>query len=175
MHETGREPGHRTGHEPGHGPGTRTATKGGDTSMTTPDSRIPRFHLAMPVDDLAAARRFYGGVLGLAEGRSADTWVDWNLHGHQFVTHLAPRRGEGVRNAVDGHDVPVPHFGLLLTPPDFHDLADRLRAAGTSFVIEPCVRFEGLPGEQWTMFLLDPAGNALEFKAFADDAQVFAV
>ncbi|WP_381803052.1 VOC family protein [Streptomyces niveus] len=143
--------------------------------MTTPDSRIPRFHLAMPVDDLAAARRFYGDVLGLPEGRSADTWVDWNLRGHQFVTHLAPRREAGVRNAVDGHDVPVPHFGLLLTPPEFHELADRLRAAGTTFVIEPYVRFEGLPGEQWTMFLLDPAGNALEFKAFADDAQVFAV
>lgn len=159
----------------GHEPGTGTATKGGDTPMTTPDSRIPRFHLAMPVDDLAAARRFYGGVLGLTEGRSADTWVDWNLRGHQFVTHLAPRRGEGVRNAVDGHDVPVPHFGLLLTPPEFHDLADRLRAADTTFVIEPYLRFEGQPGEQWTMFLLDPAGNALEFKAFADDAQVFAV
>lgn len=153
--------------------------------MTTPDSRVPRFHLAMPVDDLAAARRFYGNVLGLPEGRSSDTWVDWNLSGHQFVTHLAPRRsegvrgegvrGEGVRNAVDGHDVPVPHFGLLLTPPEFHELADRLRAAGTTFVIEPYVRFEGLPGEQWTMFLLDPAGNALEFKAFADDTQVFAV
>jgi extradiol dioxygenase family protein len=135
---------------------------------------IPRFHLAMPVDDLAAARHFYGEVLGLAQGRSADTWVDWNLNGHQFVTHLAPKKAERIHNPVDGHDVPVPHFGLILTIPDFHTLADRLRAASTDFVIEPYVRFEGQPGEQWTMFLLDPAGNALEFKAFADDAQVFA-
>ncbi|WP_372662672.1 VOC family protein [Amycolatopsis kentuckyensis] len=136
---------------------------------------IPRFHLAMPVDDLTAARRFYGEVLGLDQGRSADTWVDWNLHGHQFVTHLAPKGPEGIHNPVDGHDVPVPHFGLILTIPGFQALAERLRAAGTEFVIEPYVRFEGQPGEQWTMFLLDPAGNALEFKAFADDSQVFAV
>ncbi len=143
--------------------------------MTLPDSAIPRFHLAMPVDDLAAARRFYGGVLGLAQGRSADTWVDWNLYGHQFVTHVAPRRAEAVHNPVDGHDVPVPHFGLLLQVAQFHQLADRLRAAGVEFVIEPYLRFEGQAGEQWTMFFLDPAGNALEFKAFADDTQVFAV
>jgi extradiol dioxygenase family protein len=136
---------------------------------------IPRFHLAMPVDDLAAARRFYGEVLGLAQGRSADTWVDWNLHGHQFVTHLAPERPQRVHNPVDGHDVPVPHFGLILEVEQFKALAERLRAAGTRFVIEPYVRFEGQAGEQWTMFLLDPAGNALEFKAFADDSQVFAV
>ncbi|MEV6643058.1 VOC family protein [Amycolatopsis sp. NPDC051371] len=136
---------------------------------------IPRFHLAMPVDDLAAARRFYGEVLGLAQGRSADTWVDWNLHGHQFVTHLAPGRPQRVHNPVDGHDVPVPHFGLILEVDAFKALAERLRAAGTEFVIEPYVRFEGQAGEQWTMFLLDPAGNALEFKAFADDSQVFAV
>jgi extradiol dioxygenase family protein len=138
------------------------------------DSPIPRFHLAMPVDDLDAARRFYGEVLGLEQGRSSDTWVDWNLHGHQFVTHLAPDTPGRVHNPVDGHDVPVPHFGLVLTVDRFHALADRLRAAGTDFVIEPYVRFEGQPGEQWTMFLLDPAGNALEFKAFADDSQVFA-
>ena len=142
--------------------------------MTVLDSPIPRFHLAMPVDDLAAARRFYGEVLGLREGRSADTWVDWDLAGHQFVTHLAPRRVGPVHNPVDGHDVPVPHFGLILTVPRFHDLADRLRTADVDFVIEPYVRFEGRPGEQWTMFLLDPAGNALEFKAFADDSEVFA-
>ncbi|WP_314175885.1 VOC family protein [Streptomyces winkii] len=153
--------------------------------MTTFDSPVPRFHLAMPVDDLTAARHFYGEVLGLEQGRSADTWTDWNLHGHQFVTHLAPGRGHGdddgrgdadggVHNAVDGHDVPVPHFGLILSVPEFHKLADRLRAAGTEFVIEPYVRFEGQAGEQWTMFLRDPAGNALEFKAFADDGQVFA-
>jgi extradiol dioxygenase family protein len=135
----------------------------------------PRFHLAVPVDDLTAAREFYGSVLGLEQGRSADTWVDWNLHGHQLVTHLAPAREQGSSNAVDGHDVPVPHFGLILTIPDFHEVAERLRAGGQQFVIEPYVRFEGEPGEQWTMFLLDPAGNAMEFKAFADDAQVFAV
>jgi extradiol dioxygenase family protein len=139
-----------------------------------PDSPIPRFHLAMPVDDLAAARRFYGEVLGLAQGRSAETWVDWNLYGHQVVTHLAPERSRSIHNPVDGHDVPVPHFGVILTVADFQSLADRLRGAAAEFVIEPYVRFEGEVGEQWTMFLLDPAGNALEFKAFADDAQVFA-
>jgi extradiol dioxygenase family protein len=143
--------------------------------VTLPAFSIPRFHLAIPVDDLAAARHFYGTVLGLPQGRSADTWVDWNLHGHQLVTHLAPGRAERVHNPVDGHDVPVPHFGLLLQIAQFHELADRLRAANTEFVIEPYLRFEGQPGEPWTMFLLDPAGNALEFKAFADDGQVFAV
>ena len=143
--------------------------------MTVLDSPIPRFHLAVPVDDLDAARAFYGGTLGLRQGRSSGTWVDWDLHGHQFVTHLAPGRSERVHNPVDGHDVPVPHFGLVLTVPRFQELAQRLCEAGTAFVIEPCVRFAGEPGEQWTMFLLDPAGNALEFKAFADDARVFAV
>lgn len=136
---------------------------------------IPRFHLAMPVDDLDAARRFYGETLGLEQGRSSDTWIDWNLHGHQFVTHLAPKKSERVHNPVDGHDVPVPHFGLVLTVDEFTKLAGKLQEAGTKFVIEPYVRFKGEPGEQWTMFLLDPAGNALEFKAFADDSQVFAV
>lgn len=143
--------------------------------MTTLDSPIPRFHLAVPVDDLEAARRFYGDLMGCEQGRSADRWVDWNLYGHQFVTHLAAGRPERVHNPVDGHDVPVPHFGLILTVDAFHELAERFRAADTDFVIEPYVRFAGQPGEQWTMFLLDPAGNALEFKAFADDAQVFAV
>ena len=136
---------------------------------------IPRFHLAMPVDDLDAARRFYGETLGLEQGRSSDTWIDWNLHGHQFVTHLAPKKSERVHNPVDGHDVPVPHFGLVLTVDEFTKLAGKLQEAGTKFVIEPYVRFKGEAGEQWTMFLLDPAGNALEFKAFADDSQVFAV
>ena len=143
--------------------------------MTPSASAIPRFHLAVPVDDLGTARHFYGDVLGLEQGRSAQRWIDWNLHGHQFVTHLAPGRSPQAHNPVDGHDVPVPHFGVILTIPEFHQLADRLRAAGTDFVIEPYVRFAGQPGEQWTMFLLDPAGNALEFKAFADDSQVFAV
>ena len=143
--------------------------------MTLSAPSIPRFHLAIPVDDLTAARHFYGQVLGLSQGRSAETWVDWNMHGHQLVTHLAPGRAERVHNPVDGHDVPVPHFGLLLQVAQFHELADRLRAAAIEFVIEPYLRFEGEAGEQWTMFLLDPAGNALEFKAFADDTQVFAV
>lgn len=135
----------------------------------------PRFHLAVPVDDLDTARAFYGDLLGCPQGREADTWVDWDLYGHQLVTHLVPRAADRVagRNPVDGHDVPVPHFGVLLGVEDFHLLAARLRDAGVRFVIEPHLRFAGLPGEQWTMFLLDPAGNALEFKAFADDAAVF--
>jgi extradiol dioxygenase family protein len=134
----------------------------------------PSFHLAIPVDDIATAREFYGGVLALPEGRSADVWVDWNFYGHQLVTHLAPGAGDAGHNQVDGHDVPVPHFGLLLSTEDFHELARRLKEAGTRFVIEPYLRFAGEPGEQWTMFLRDPAGNALEFKAFADESQVFA-
>ncbi|MBP2477408.1 extradiol dioxygenase family protein [Crossiella equi] len=134
---------------------------------------VPRFHLAIPVDDLDAARYFYGEVLGCPQGRSADSWVDWNFHGHQLVTHLAPRRADA-HNPVDGHDVPVPHFGLLLGTVQFDELAERLRAVGTQFVIEPYLRFAGEKGEQWTMFLRDPAGNALEFKAFAHDDQVFA-
>jgi hypothetical protein len=141
--------------------------------VTVLDSPIPRFHLAIPVDDLDAARHFYGTVLDLVQGRSADTWVDWNLQGHQLVTHLAPGGQVRVHNPVDGHDVPVPHFGLLLSVTDFHRLAERLRANDTEFVIEPYLRFEGQTGEQWTMFLRDPSGNALEFKAFADDSQVF--
>ncbi len=142
--------------------------------MTVLDFPTPRFHLAMPVDGLSAARQLYGEVLGLEQGRSAGTWVDWNLHGHQVVTHLAPSRVSRIRNPVYGHDVPVPHFGLILAIPAFHKLADRLRDSGVEFVIEPDVRFDGEVGEQWTMFLLDPAGNALEFKGFADDSQVLA-
>lgn len=136
----------------------------------------PRFHLAMPVHDLAAARSFYGDLLGCREGRSAPTWVDFDLFGHQFVAHLAPTRPDlpAATNPVDGDDVPVPHFGVLLSPADWDELATRLRDAGVDFLIEPHVRFVGQPGEQRTMFFLDPSGNALEFKAFADDAQVFA-
>lgn len=136
----------------------------------------PAFHLAIPVDDLDRARAFYGGVLGLPEGRSAEAWVDWNCYGHQVVTHVVPGppRGPAGHNPVDDHQVPVPHFGLVLSISDFHALADKLRAAGVTFVIEPYLRFAGEPGEQWTMFLLDPAGNALEFKAFRDEAQLFA-
>ncbi|MGD6757088.1 VOC family protein [Streptomyces sp. BH105] len=137
------------------------------------------FHLAIPVDDLSAARDFYGKVLGFAEGRSDTRWIDWNFGGHQVVTHQVgdgtPRERRAGTNPVDGHEVPVPHFGLVLPVPEFQQLADRLTAAGTDFVIEPYVRFPGEPGEQWTMFFLDPAGNALEFKAFADLDQLFAV
>ncbi len=136
---------------------------------------VPRFHLAVPVDDLDAARGFYGGVLGCAEGRSADTWVDFDLFGHQLVVHLDPdHRPSTTTNPVDGDDVPVPHFGALLDPVTWKDLAERLVAAGTTFVIEPHTRFAGEAGEQSTMFLRDPAGNALEFKSFADARQVFA-
>lgn len=139
------------------------------------DDRPSRFHLAMPVHDLVEAREFYGGVLGCGEGRSADTWVDFDLYGHQFVAHLdANLQPSTLSNPVDGHDVPVPHFGVLLTPNEWADLAERLRSAGVTFVIEPHTRFAGQVGEQSTMFLLDPSGNALEFKAFADDSQVFA-
>jgi extradiol dioxygenase family protein len=133
------------------------------------------FHIAFPVDDLAAARAFYGGVLGCPEGRSAPDWIDFDLFGHQIVAHLKPGHREAAHtNPVDGHDVPVPHFGVVLAMPDWQALADRLTLAGISFVIEPHIRFKGQVGEQATMFFLDPAGNALEFKAFADVTQLFA-
>jgi uncharacterized protein len=135
----------------------------------------PPFHLAFPVDDLAAARDFYGRVLGCTEGRSSARWVDFDLRGHQIVAHLAP---EAVRarasNSVDGDEVPVPHFGLVLAMDEWRALAERLRDASVEFVIPPTVRFAGEPGEQATMFLYDPAGNALEFKAMADPAKLFA-
>ena len=134
---------------------------------------IPRFHLAFPVDDLAAARAFYGGVLGCAEGRSSATWVDFDFHGHQLVAHLAAASAI-TRNAVDGDAVPVPHFGLVLGWDEWEALRDRLAAAGTAFEIAPHIRFVGQPGEQATMFFFDPAGNALEFKAFRDIGQLFA-
>ncbi len=140
----------------------------------TSSSDRPRFHLAFPVHDLAAARRFYGDVLGCAEGRSADHWVDFDLYGHQIVAHLTHGRAGRAVNPVDGDDVPVPHFGLLLAPAAWQELADRLRAADVEFVIEPHTRFAGEPGEQSTMFVLDPSGNALEFKAFEHDDQIFA-
>jgi uncharacterized protein len=134
----------------------------------------PRFHLAFPVNSLAEARAFYGDLLGCPEGRSADDWVDFDFHGHQIVAHLAPADVAAATNVVDGEDVPVRHFGLILTLADWQALAARLQAAGTRFIIEPQVRFTGLPGEQSTMFLTDPSGNALEFKAFADEAMIFA-
>jgi extradiol dioxygenase family protein len=133
------------------------------------------FHLAFPVHDLAAARAFYGGVLGCPEGRSSDQWIDFDLHGHQIVAHLDPAaKPVAVANPVDGHHVPVPHFGVVLTMADWEALADRVRAAGVTFGIEPHVRFKGQAGEQATMFFSDPSGNALEFKAFGDDAALFA-
>ena len=136
---------------------------------------LPPFHLAFPVDDLAAARRFYGELLRCPEGRSADHWVDFDLHGHQIVAHLAPGAVRArASNAVDGDDVPVPHFGIVLGIAEWKALAERLVEAGVEFVIAPTVRFEGEPGEQATMFLLDPAGNALEFKAMADPSKLFA-
>jgi len=134
----------------------------------------PRFHLAFPVRDLAEARAFYGGLLGCPEGRSADDWVDFDFHGHQIVAHLAAETASSATNLVDGESVPVRHFGAILEVDDWKRLADRLVAAGTRFLIEPQTRFKGEAGEQRTMFFLDPSGNALEFKAFTDDAQVFA-
>ena len=137
------------------------------------------FHLAVQVRDIAEARRFYGELLGCPEGRSSERWVDFNLYGHQFVCHLNPELGKGGaalhRNPVDGHGVPVPHFGVVLEMSDWEALVDRLTAAGVRFEIEPYVRFKGEPGEQATMFFLDPSGNALEFKAFRDiEGQLFA-
>lgn len=133
------------------------------------------FHIAFPVDDLDAARHFYGTVLGCPEGRSNSDWIDFSLYGHQIVAHRVDRpRAQPAHNPVDGHDVPVPHFGVVLPPAEWQALADRLKAAGTTFVIEPHTRFPGQPGEQSTMFFHDPAGNALEFKAFADLDQLFA-
>lgn len=136
---------------------------------------LPPFHLAFPVHDLAAAREFYGTLLGCEEGRSAETWIDFNLYGHQIVTHKTKSASPAPQesNPVDGHDVPVPHFGVVLPWDQWERLAGRLKAAGVSFVIEPYVRFEGQTGEQATMFFLDPSGNALEFKAFRNPEELF--
>lgn len=151
---------------------------GGESRRYCAGVDLPRFHLAVGVDDLEAAAGFYGDVLGCSRGRRDRDWIDWDLFGHQVVTHrVEPTGSVGAASAhslVDGHRVPVPHFGVLLTVDDFHALAARLVAARTEFRIEPYLRFDGLAGEQWTMFLHDPAGNAIEFKAFADDADVFA-
>lgn len=135
----------------------------------------PLFHLAFPVKDIAEARRFYGELLGCAEGRSAPNWVDFDFYGHQVVAHLAPEEcGHRKTSAVDGHDVPVRHFGAILPMNEWEALAQKLTSAGIDFIIEPHVRFKGEVGEQATMFFLDPSGNALEFKSFADMSQVFA-
>ena len=140
-------------------------------------SALRPFHIAFPVNDLQAARHFYGEVLGCSEGRSSDQWIDFDFFGHQVVAHLKPRdkaADDAHSNPVDGHDVPVPHFGVVLTQTDWEQLAERVRVAGVKFIIEPYTRFQGQVGEQSTMFFLDPAGNALEFKAFADLSQLFA-
>jgi extradiol dioxygenase family protein len=135
----------------------------------------PPFHLAFPVDDLAKARAFYGDLLGCPEGRSSPEWIDFNFFGHQIVAHLAPGEvGHRSTSAVDGDNVPVRHFGVVLSMSAWQALADRLKRAGTTFIIEPHIRFKGQVGEQATMFFLDPCGNALEFKAFEDIGQLFA-
>lgn len=135
----------------------------------------PPFHLAFPVDDLARARAFYGDLLGCPEGRSSEAWVDFDFFGHQVVAHLSPEEvGLARKNQVDGKEVPVRHFGVILAWDEWHALADRLREKGVRFIIEPGIRFAGQVGEQATMFLLDPAGNALEFKTFRDMARIFA-
>jgi len=138
-------------------------------------SALPLFHLAFPVTSLEKARAFYGGLLGCPEGRSAPDWVDFDFYGHQIVAHLAPEEaGHKSTNAVDGDDVPVRHFGAILPMREWERLAEKLKAAGVPFIIEPHVRFKGEAGEQATMFLLDPCGNALEFKAFKDIGRLFA-
>lgn len=135
---------------------------------------LPPFHFAFPVNDLEKTREFYGKILGCSEGRSSDLWVDFNLYGHQVVAHLKYEKANEVHyNSVDGHDVPVPHFGVVLSIEEFERLATRLREANIKFEIEPYTRFAGLAGEQATMFLHDPAGNALEFKAFRNADQLF--
>ncbi len=137
---------------------------------------LPPFHLAFPVYDLKAARAFWGGVMGCAEGRSAEDWIDFDFCGHQIVAHRAANMAppDAGANPVDGHEVPVPHFGLVLPMDEWRALAERLRTAGIAFVIEPHVRFAGQVGEQATMFFRDPSGNAVEIKAFADPSQLFA-
>ena len=143
-------------------------------ALTTNPGFLSPFHLAFPVHDLALARAFYGDVLGCDEGRSSQEWVDFNFYGHQIVAHLAPQEtAPATRNTVDGHGVPVRHFGLVLPMSDWQALAERLRSRGVRFLIDPYIRFEGQPGEQATFFVLDPSGNALEFKAFDDDSRIF--
>jgi extradiol dioxygenase family protein len=138
-------------------------------------SERPRFHLAFPVKDLAEARAFYGELLGCPEGRSSAEWVDFDFFGHQIVAHLSPNEaGHKEHNPVDGEQVPVRHFGAILSMSAWKELAAKLAGAGTRFIIEPQIRFQGLPGEQATLFFLDPSGNALEFKAFHDDSAIFA-
>lgn len=134
----------------------------------------PRFHLAFPVHDLEAARGFYAGLLGCGVGRESGRWIDFDFHGHQITAHLAAERDQAPVNPVDGDRVPVRHFGLILAREDWDALAQKLARAGAQFLIEPRVRFAGRPGEQATMFVRDPSGNALEFKSFADESAIFA-
>ena len=141
---------------------------------SNPRSSLPPFHLAFPVTSLARAREFYGELLGCPEGRSSEEWVDFNFYGHQIVAHLSPEAGHRSTNLVDGENVPVRHFGAVLPMAHWEALAEKLKRAGVKFVIEPQIRFKGQVGEQATMFLLDPCGNALEFKAFNDINQLFA-
>ena len=145
-------------------------------SASRPASTLSPFHLAIPVSDLDEAKSFYGGVLGLSEGRSSTKWQDYSLFGHQLVVHFvgAEYVGPDWVNPVDGDEVPVPHFGIALKEDDFHTLADRLKAKGVRFIIEPHKRFKGQPGEQWTMFFKDPCGNSLEFKAMTHPGNLFA-
>jgi len=136
---------------------------------------LPPFHFAFPVHDLAASREFYAGLLCCPEGRSSEQWIDFDFYGHQIVTHLSPNaRARDHSNPVDGHNVPVPHFGVVLQMEEWEKLAERLEAAQLDFVIAPTIRFKGLPGEQATMFFLDPSGNALEIKAMRDSGNLFA-
>ena len=138
-------------------------------------ANLPPFHLAMPVNNIAKAREFYAQVLNCNEGRSAEKWIDFDFYGHQLVVHLDPlHHGHNHENSVDGHAVPVPHYGVVLSWEDWHELAEKMKALATEFIIEPYIRFEGEAGEQATMFFLDPSGNALEFKAFKDIGQLFA-
>jgi hypothetical protein len=143
--------------------------------MTRSAPSSPPFHLALPVDDLVAADAFYAGLLGCPRGRRSDAWIDYDFWGHQLVAHLSPEECRAARtNVVDSHDVPVRHFGVVLSQGDWRALADKLKAAGADFIIEPDIRFRGEPGEQGTFFVRDPAGNALEFKCFADMKMLFA-
>jgi extradiol dioxygenase family protein len=137
-------------------------------------SQHPRFHLAFPVRDLAEARHFYGGLIGCPEGRSSEEWVGFDFFGHEIVAHKCAKAEASPTNLVDGEDVPVRHFGVILSMDDWFEATDRLRESGVIFLIEPQVRFKGTPGERATCFFQDPSGNALELKAFAHDSQVFA-
>jgi extradiol dioxygenase family protein len=154
----------------------RSASSAPGASSALASAALQPFHIAVPVHDLAAARAFYGTVLGCDEGRSSKTWIDWNFGGHQLVTHFASAsyRGADHFNDVDEDMVPVPHFGICLGAPQFHEVAARLKAARVTFLVEPHVRFAGKPGEQWTMFCKDPSGNNLEFKAMARPENLFA-